>query len=850
MSDRKAERESRVRTLLGDFYAVQEGEGAREGEGEVAVSSKAGGGDPFDLDGEAFDAERYMDEMMQSTRMKMMLEKTTNIRAEVKTLDNDMQMLVYENYTKFISATDTIKKMVVSIDDMGPEMGELANTISKISEGSTRINQSLSAHREKLDKLSDTRRLLSKLQFLKDLPNRLRKCMEVRDFAKAIKCFEATSGLLQRFKSLPDFKHLEGEIAEIMVQIEQALQQQLCDLDAEATDVTQSLQLLVKLGRDEDGCLDTFCAACVAKLEAQLQPPPAERGVAEEPPPLLELERSSTDGSARLRRFRDELGGYFVYYWLRYVMLFKLLFAVEVSADEGADAGGAAENVVRLRLLVPCKDLMAQYMELARQKMAALQDGEGGDDGDGDREAIAAGRQRVLVAQINRLLGCGAAASLVLPESEAALLEGCVSIGRDSVGAALDGQFGFGRAFALAEATTRQATMAVLGGGAIDGAGAQDDERRVDSAELLGLAANLVESWQRIFVGCVNGLSPLLELSSEYSAQLGVEEVRGLVQRKAVAWHGELCDFLHRFVEEGRGQHQASLCLCTAKACMLYCEEDYGAAAQAAAALQFALEGPELEPAAASSTGSEPTGGDSDFQAGLQRSFSAGREVMLRCYVRTRAAALDRLVGLAFSPSDAAWQSAAEPTEVRSGGALDRLVLLIVLMDAEVRTMVHGRLPTQRNTLLSNAAVVSVLREVRIETMAERMFRPKFELLELPAGVALSFDTIVEAALRRSVQGLRELGRLSTLRSAPALRQWQADVTFLAAVLEEFGMDPAVLGPTVLELIQQLADRTHPYGGDQADTLVADPDDPIRAVALLPPGRLEALVGAKLATQR
>lgn len=31
--------------------------------------------------------------------------------AEIKNLDTDLQMLVYENYNKFISATDTIKRL-------------------------------------------------------------------------------------------------------------------------------------------------------------------------------------------------------------------------------------------------------------------------------------------------------------------------------------------------------------------------------------------------------------------------------------------------------------------------------------------------------------------------------------------------------------------------------------------------------------------------------------------------------------------------------------------------------------------------------------------------------------------
>lgn len=34
--------------------------------------------------------------------------------AEIKNLDTDLQMLVYENYNKFISATDTIKRYLVN----------------------------------------------------------------------------------------------------------------------------------------------------------------------------------------------------------------------------------------------------------------------------------------------------------------------------------------------------------------------------------------------------------------------------------------------------------------------------------------------------------------------------------------------------------------------------------------------------------------------------------------------------------------------------------------------------------------------------------------------------------------
>ena len=46
---------------------------------------------------------------------------------QVKGLDSDMQMLVYENYNKFISATDTIRKMKGDVETMETEMDQLVS---------------------------------------------------------------------------------------------------------------------------------------------------------------------------------------------------------------------------------------------------------------------------------------------------------------------------------------------------------------------------------------------------------------------------------------------------------------------------------------------------------------------------------------------------------------------------------------------------------------------------------------------------------------------------------------------------------------------------------------------------
>ena len=47
---------------------------------------------------------------MKGTRLDGLQSKYTEMVQEIKSLDSDMQMLVYENYSKFITATDTIRR--------------------------------------------------------------------------------------------------------------------------------------------------------------------------------------------------------------------------------------------------------------------------------------------------------------------------------------------------------------------------------------------------------------------------------------------------------------------------------------------------------------------------------------------------------------------------------------------------------------------------------------------------------------------------------------------------------------------------------------------------------------------
>lgn len=75
-----------------------------------------------------------------------------------------MQMLVYENYSKFISATDTIRMMKANVEDMESRMAGLLDDISGVEKTAEELNERLSARQADIEKLSGVRSLLRKIQ--------------------------------------------------------------------------------------------------------------------------------------------------------------------------------------------------------------------------------------------------------------------------------------------------------------------------------------------------------------------------------------------------------------------------------------------------------------------------------------------------------------------------------------------------------------------------------------------------------------------------------------------------------------------------------------------------------------
>ncbi|KAK4111578.1 hypothetical protein N656DRAFT_845907 [Canariomyces notabilis] len=70
-----------------------------------------------ELDQPGFDAERYMAQLLEHGSLADLLRTYTRVLAEMRALDAEKKALVYDNYSKLIAATETIRRMRATMDN-------------------------------------------------------------------------------------------------------------------------------------------------------------------------------------------------------------------------------------------------------------------------------------------------------------------------------------------------------------------------------------------------------------------------------------------------------------------------------------------------------------------------------------------------------------------------------------------------------------------------------------------------------------------------------------------------------------------------------------------------------------
>ncbi|XP_060962833.1 vacuolar protein sorting-associated protein 51 homolog [Cannabis sativa] len=246
----------RMRDLLSSFYAP-----------DPSLPSSPSKQASLDaINTSSFDPDQYMNLLVQKSNLEGLLQRHVEMAAEIKNLDTDLQMLVYENYNKFISATDTIKRMKSNIVGMEVNMEQLLHKIMSVQSRSDGVNTSLFEKREHIEKLHRTRNLLRKVQFIYDLPARLGKCIKSEAYADAVRFY---TGAMPIFKVYGDssFQDCKRASEEAIAVITKNLQGKLFS-DSESIQARAEAAVLLK---QLDFPVDSLQAKLLEKLEQSLE---------------------------------------------------------------------------------------------------------------------------------------------------------------------------------------------------------------------------------------------------------------------------------------------------------------------------------------------------------------------------------------------------------------------------------------------------------------------------------------------------------------------------------------------------------------------------------------------------
>ncbi|XP_044980285.1 vacuolar protein sorting-associated protein 51 homolog [Hordeum vulgare subsp. vulgare] len=219
------EKARRTRDLLASFYNTDPAAAGAVAASPARPSPAAVTASPLEsINSTSFNPDVYMDVLVQQSNLEALLQRHVKMAAEIKNLDTDLQMLVYENYNKFISATDTIKRMKTNIAGMETNMEQLLSKITSVQSRSDTVNTSLFNKRENIEKLHRTRNLLRKVQFIYDLPSRLNKCIKAEAYADAVRFFTGAKPIFEAYgdTSFQDCKKASEEAMDLVIQQLQA----------------------------------------------------------------------------------------------------------------------------------------------------------------------------------------------------------------------------------------------------------------------------------------------------------------------------------------------------------------------------------------------------------------------------------------------------------------------------------------------------------------------------------------------------------------------------------------------------------------------------------------------------
>ncbi|KAI9758531.1 MAG: hypothetical protein M4579_003023 [Chaenotheca gracillima] len=214
------QQQKRNRVALRDYYNIKTAGAAQQ---EQQQSGPDGPNDAHEvqdseLDRPGFDAEQYVQEVLGREGLDGVLRIESRLVNEIRSLDGERKALVYDNYSKLIAATDTIRKMRTNMDPLFPTTSTLSPAVSHIAETASTLaaslqtasgSSSIGSGSGRPPSASQRRRQREAVRYALETPERLKRLISAGKVEEARKDFQAVEVVLGKWEAT-DGGALEG----------------------------------------------------------------------------------------------------------------------------------------------------------------------------------------------------------------------------------------------------------------------------------------------------------------------------------------------------------------------------------------------------------------------------------------------------------------------------------------------------------------------------------------------------------------------------------------------------------------------------------------------------------------
>lgn len=187
------------------------------------AKSSHNGADPSsasDLDSTHFQPALHTSNHVLQKDVHLLLETEESLACQVRTLDSTMQTLVYENYSRFIEATDAVRSIGVNVDAHASGLGQLEESIQRVATTSRAVEVDVGQLRDQVVEKLRVKRLLQRLDTLLKLPTTLSQQIQSSKYRWATKSYLSVYSILSKHSTgFESLQKIETECQDIMTKM-------------------------------------------------------------------------------------------------------------------------------------------------------------------------------------------------------------------------------------------------------------------------------------------------------------------------------------------------------------------------------------------------------------------------------------------------------------------------------------------------------------------------------------------------------------------------------------------------------------------------------------------------------